>query len=304
MLWMLLRVFVGVAVLASCTLRETHARCKNAADCGTGQECYLHYCVISEHDSETATHSDAPEQAPPQSSSGPAAERSDCMPERNQPLDEEGACCDAPASCYDAPAETLGVGVCRAGMRACVAGRLSVCSESVAPGEESCENQGSDDDCDGQVDELAGRGDSCTLTSAFGPCGEGRLDCVEGMGGSLQCVRMGPPRAEDCNDQDDDCDGQIDEGFDVSSDRANCGGCGQSCSSDELCCGGQCLAMDVAGDSGCPSCSTENPCAEAALCCGGACRDLQHDRRHCGACGHSCEQAERCCDGACKTSCD
>jgi hypothetical protein len=33
--------------------------------------------------------------------------------------------------------------------------------------------------------------------------------------------------------------------------------------------------------------------------CGGECVDLEHDRQHCGACGHSCGQGTRCCSGEC-----
>ncbi|HTU56934.1 MAG TPA: hypothetical protein VMF89_00850, partial [Polyangiales bacterium] len=289
--------------LASCTFRETLARCETSADCGSGQECYLHYCVISEVASETATGSAPTEQAGQPSATEPTPELTDCQP-ASTVLEQEGACCAGPVSCYDGPDGTMGVGTCKAGTRACEAGKLSVCSESVGPREESCENPGSDDDCDGRVDELEGRGGTCTLMSGFGPCGAGRLDCVEGMGGGLSCVREGPPVSETCNAQDEDCDGHIDEGFDFSTDGANCGGCGQTCSGDELCCGGVCLATSVASESGCPACSTENPCADAASCCGGACRDFKHDRRHCGSCGHSCEQAQRCCEGTCSTSCD
>lgn len=288
-------LIVTLALAASCDFRETQARCESSVDCAGGLECYLGYCVISERHGETATPS-----YPASSSSESSSVQSDCA----EALElEEGACCEQPASCYDGPDGTLGVGACSAGTRECVAGRLGACSESVLPAEESCGNLGADDDCDGVVDEIEGRGDSCTLMSGFGPCGEGRLDCVDGMD-SLTCVMLGPVPEESCNDQDDDCDGQIDEGFDISSDDANCGRCGLSCSADELCCGGVCLATSAASESGCPSCSTENPCAETALCCGGACRDIQRDRRHCGECGHSCEQGERCCEGACRASCD
>jgi len=302
MAWTLLRVAVGMAIAVSCTFRETQARCETSADCSTGQECYLHYCVSSV-DSEPATQNEPTAPAETQSPAEPMPELNECQAQSTETSEQEGACCIESASCYEGPDGTVGVGACKAGVRECVSGRLSMCSESVEPREETCGNPGSDDDCDGQVDELEGRGDSCTLMSGFGPCGEGRLDCVEGMD-SLSCVRAGPTPSESCNDQDDDCDGHIDEGFDVSSDPANCGGCGQSCTSAQLCCGGSCLALSAAAESGCPSCSTENPCVHAAECCGGACRDFQRDRRHCGACGHSCEQAQRCCEGTCKASCD
>jgi hypothetical protein len=298
MLWTLLRAVVGVAVLASCTFRETHARCETSADCSSGQECYLHYCVVSDAGDGTATRSEAPAQTAPEAPTESGSELMECPAQSTQ----EGECCTAPTRCYDGPDGTLGVGACKAGLRECFAGKLGACSDSVVPGKESCANQGTDDDCDGQVDDIEGRGESCTLSSGFGPCGEGRWDCMEG-GESLTCVRSGPPVVESCNDQDDDCDGQIDEGFDISTDAANCGRCGQSCASNELCCGGVCLDLSAASESGCPACSTENPCARDALCCGGACRDLSRDRRHCGACGHSCEQAQRCCDGTCQASC-
>ncbi|HET8937181.1 MAG TPA: hypothetical protein VFN67_27255 [Polyangiales bacterium] len=217
---------------------------------------------------------------------------------------QEGACCVESAMCYDGPEGTLGVGACKSGARACVDGKFATCNDSVVPRSEACNNQGSDDDCNGAVDDIEHRGETCTRTSGFGPCGEGRLDCVDGKD-ALECVRSeSSPDVEACNDQDDDCDGQIDEAFDISSDRANCGSCGHACVSSELCCGGLCVAMTAAAASGCPSCSTEHPCAATASCCGGACRDLERDRRHCGACGHSCEQAQRCCAGECKADCN
>jgi hypothetical protein len=188
-------------------------------------------------------------------------------------------------------------------MRACVDGQLGMCTDSVGPSTESCGNQGVDDDCDGQTDNIAGRGDSCTLQSGYGSCGEGHKECKAGMD-ELACVPNGESLpAEACNDQDEDCDGKIDEDFDISTDAANCGACGTKCASAELCCGGVCVAKSTASARGCPTCSTEHPCADAASCCGGACRDFKRDPRHCGACGHTCEQAQHCCDGACKSSC-
>jgi hypothetical protein len=173
----------------------------------------------------------------------------------------------------------------------------------VTPNSESCENQGADDDCDGLMDDIPERGATCILSSGFGDCGTGHLDCVQGMA-SLSCAPIGPPPAESCNDMDEDCDGKIDEDFDISTDAKNCGACGTVCAEGELCCAGSCLPRMAASASGCPTCSTQQPCARAASCCGGACRDFQRDRRHCGACGHSCEQGLRCCAGSCKPNCE
>jgi hypothetical protein len=286
---------LAVLLLPGCALRETHARCSSSADCAVGEHCYLQYCVIGDAGAPNA----AAQPGLTDTQVAPSSETTACAPATALAA-TEGACCVEAASCYDGPADTLGVGVCTAGARACQGGRFAACSDSVLPGSESCDNQGSDDDCNGVVDDIAGRGEACTLSSGFGPCGEGRWACADGMS-SLVCVRDGPEVSESCNSQDDDCDGQIDEGFDISSDAANCGVCGKACSSAELCCGGTCLAMTAASASGCPACSSENPCTDAASCCGGACRDMLRDRRHCGSCGHSCEQGERCCAGTCKT---
>jgi hypothetical protein len=63
---------------------------------------------------------------------------------------------------------------------------------------------GSDNDCDGQVDEGLGSS-SCGV----GVCARTVSDCV---GGAAQMCVPGPARAEACNGLDDNCNGQIDEG--------------------------------------------------------------------------------------------
>jgi len=45
---------------------------------------------------------------------------------------------------------------------------------------------------------------------------------------------------EQCNGWDDDCDGDTDEDFDLDSDPANCGICGNACDTGEECQNGQC----------------------------------------------------------------
>jgi hypothetical protein len=304
MLGMVHKVLTVVATLttwASCTLHETHARCRTDADCMVGQECYLNYCVIA--DAGMSTSPQTPELGrQPGTRTDPTSDMSVCAPASPLMAAQEGACCAADVACYDGPSGTQDVGICKAGSRACVAGKLATCSDSVVPGSETCNNAGADDDCDGAVDNIVGRGERCELSSGFGSCGEGLLDCADGKD-QLSCVRSGPDPTEACNYRDDDCDGQIDESFDISSDAANCGVCGETCGTDELCCGGTCLATSAASASGCPMCGSGQPCADTASCCGGACRDLARDRRHCGSCGHSCEQGERCCGGSCSSSC-
>ncbi|MBM4355676.1 MAG: hypothetical protein FJ109_18115, partial [Deltaproteobacteria bacterium] len=94
-------------------------------------------------------------------------------------------------------------GTCE-GERVCLATGLTPCSAPV-PSQEQCDLV--DNDCDGQTDEdLSGTG--CLVTSLHGAC-PGTLECTAG-----KAVCLGKePKAEVCDGEDNDCDGQNDEGF-------------------------------------------------------------------------------------------
>lgn len=78
--------------------------------------------------------------------------------------------------------------------------------------EETCD--GEDNDCDGEVDEdFATLGDDCNV--GVGACeSSGTIVCADD--GATQCSAMpGSPGDELCgDDEDNDCDGEVDEGFD------------------------------------------------------------------------------------------
>jgi uncharacterized repeat protein (TIGR01451 family) len=66
---------------------------------------------------------------------------------------------------------------------------------------------GADDDCDGRTDEDAG-GAPCD-TGFPGVCAAGRTAC---MGGREQCLPVNQPGFEACDQLDNDCNGEVDEG--------------------------------------------------------------------------------------------
>ncbi|MCA9540700.1 MAG: hypothetical protein KC620_17495, partial [Myxococcales bacterium] len=108
---------------------------------------------------------------------------------------DEDACADVcpegeTRPCYPGDVATRGVGRCADGSELCAGGDWLACADARLPAEETCE--GTDEDCDGFVDE----------------------------GTTNRCGTCGPPPLEVCNEADDDCDGRIDEGI-----TTVCGGC-------------------------------------------------------------------------------
>ncbi|HOU52380.1 MAG TPA: MopE-related protein [Myxococcota bacterium] len=104
-------------------------------------------------------------------------------------------------------------GVCGgsvAPQRRCIDG-VFACVFDAIPGWQASETlcDGLDNDCNGQTDEGL-LGNACQVENEFGTC-PGTTRCAE-TGGQVVCE--GPvPAPETCNDLDDNCDGQTDEGL-------------------------------------------------------------------------------------------
>ena len=149
----------------------------------------------------------------------------------------------------------------------------------------------------------------------------GNIEAGAGYDGIPGC----PGIKELCNGLDDDCDGVADNGFDLASDPANCGACGNLCSAAHAtagCAKGQCVVgaciagyVDVNGsfDDGC-ECMRSNGgvelCDGADNDCDGVIDngfDLQNDPSNCGACGKVCSASNAtpsCRQAACGFTCN
>ncbi|MEJ7731423.1 MAG: MopE-related protein, partial [Polyangiaceae bacterium] len=151
--------------------------------------------------------------------------------------------CDG-ATDEDLGSTTCGKGICEVTTENCIAGESQECEPGAPnPRGETCE--GSDDDCDGLVDE------NCTCTNGntqvcyggspatknVGTCADGQQTCVGGQWG--ECLGDVTPVAETCDGLDNDCDGNDDDGDPeggASCATGNSGVCGPGV---EHCSGGQ-----------------------------------------------------------------
>jgi hypothetical protein len=132
---------------------------------------------------------------------------------------------------------------------------LVACNQSdPAPPDAGCQPasaelcNGLDDDCDGEVDEGFHVGESCDGEDSDS-CTEGTFAC--GASGAAVCSDATGSSVELCNGEDDDCDGVVDEDFNLQTDAAHCGRCDISCNAIQQCISGSCQnRAELACDNG------------------------------------------------------
>jgi len=147
-----------------------------------------------------------------------------CYPGRTEICDGNDNDCDGNVD-EDLGTITCGLGICEATAAGCSGGVPQSCTPGT-PGTESCGNVGTDDDCDGDINEISHDlggdpiyvGDPGCDSMTPGICNPGTYACD---GSSLSCIPIIAVGAqtEICDGLDNDCDGATDEGCDDDNDN-------------------------------------------------------------------------------------
>lgn len=209
--------------------------------------------------------------------------------------------------CYTGPLGTLDVGVCKSGVRTCGEDGSSFgpCVGEILPSKEIRDSK--DNDCNGLIDDgapLCFPGATQPCGSFIGMCQQGIETCIEDGSAFGACIGATGPSQELCDNQDNDCDGIVDNNISftpvtngqynctngmlqfycnygygncvtsgacdtvTATDPLHCGSCGNTCPS------GVCINSTCIQTQG-NACTSNNECASGfctdGVCCSTAC---------------------------------
>ncbi|MBU0976632.1 MAG: putative metal-binding motif-containing protein [Patescibacteria group bacterium] len=180
-------------------------------------------------------------------------------------------------------------GICTVGFEICVAGEWGNCS-GVQPQNEVCD--GLDNDCDSSIDEgcSCDSGTTQSCGSDTGICAIGTQWCEGGSWGG--CIGSVGPSTEICDEQDNDCDGSVDENL-----KKSCGTDIGECKSGTA----KCVDGSWEGCSGAVN-SEDEKCDEKDNDCDGTvdegCKCSSGKERSCGVSEGICENGtQKCVEG-------
>jgi hypothetical protein len=193
---------------------------------------------------------------------------------------------DDSMSVADVPPCKNQLGVCEGSIMPpalCVEGQWTACGDAEyaahsqlyqASTETDCD--GLDNDCDGQADEdfvlVLATGATVSgldVDCGVGPCAGGHTQCAEDESG-LECSTAGVAATELCNDDDDNCDGLVDNGAEAACISNVCsGGTCQDASCADGVQNGDESGEDCGGS--CPKCPGGESCTVGTECESGTC---------------------------------
>jgi len=211
------------------------------------------------------------------------------------------ACCST--GCANLQNDNVNCGMCGHGCNlgeTCVAGACQCNGTACTTKEPVCCGAGAAKACTNTDADIANCGSCGTTCAAFESCTSGHCICAGTRHclGTESCCTAATTGQPGC--------------FDLSSDLANCGQCGKTCSTGQACQSGVCKTVSgciCTNGNSCSSsggatqacmCGTNAACTGTQYCCGNTCVDRQSDMNNCGGCGNSCEASSQlCCSGAC-----
>ncbi len=196
-------------VLTAC-MPTIEQDCHDDSECTHGK-CFAGYCVAE----------DQPDMYPGEDAQLTDADASHADSQADAETDAEPdggpeGCVSTQSSCFTGNPDQLDRGICKSGILwRCADGSEKCVGEVVARPEDPC--NGLDDNCNGTVDDnyVQVIGQACSNGEGVGECRQTGFMTCSTLGITVCNITQRPePTAEICDNKDNDCNGETDEGLD------------------------------------------------------------------------------------------